>query len=450
MADNLMADEAREGVVSWGAFVGEGAPRFVLAYNPEPPTPDYAMLLVNATSAEYIASTLIPDLESFIANTFPEVNATVRLLPNGAPAWPPVAIRVSGRDSDVIFGFVDTIRSKLETVAGARQVSDDWGPRSKKVAVQIDDTRARLAGVSHQDIAISLQTYLTGIEATEFRENDKLIPIILRSNVENRLDMSRLPGVTVYSQATGRSVPLSQVADAQLTWQPSLIKRRNRLRTVTVESLLAPGTTAAEVNAEMQPWLEAQAASWPFGYSWEFGGEAETSGKANQAIEAKVPIGLVIILLLLVWQFNSFRLPVIILMTIPLAMIGVVVGLLLARSYFGFMTLLGVISLSGIVINNAIVLLDRIRIEREENKRSAAEAVIHAAQQRARPILLTATTTIGGLIPLWLGGGPMWEPMAITIIFGLGFSTILTLGVVPVLYSVFFRVSFSDYRSQER
>ena len=158
---------------------------------------------------------------------------------------------------------------------------------------------------------------------------------------------------------------------------------------------------------------------------------------------AKVPIAGLIILLLLVGQFNSFRRPAIILLTIPLGVIGVIFGLFVARSYFGFMTLLGIISLSGIVINNAIVLLDRIKIEIEENGLEPSNAVIEAAQKRLRPILLTTATTVGGLLPLWFGGGPMWEPMAIAIIFGLLFATMLTLGVVPVLYSLFFGVKYS-------
>ncbi|MDX1500592.1 MAG: efflux RND transporter permease subunit, partial [Woeseiaceae bacterium] len=149
-----------------------------------------------------------------------------------------------------------------------------------------------------------------------------------------------------------------------------------------------------------------------------------------------------IIVLLLVAQFNSFRRPLIILMTIPLSIIGVVFGLLVADSYFGFMTLLGIISLAGIVINNAIVLLDRIRIEQEENGLAPDQAVLEAAQQRLRPILLTTATTVGGLLPLWIGGGPMWEPMAIAIIFGLVFATVLTLAVVPILYSLLYRVRF--------
>ena len=199
------------------------------------------------------------------------------------------------------------------------------------------------------------------------------------------------------------------------------------------------------MNAQLAPWLEQQKQTWGPGYSWEFGGEAESSGESNESIQVKLPYAVLIIVLLMVGQFNSIRRPLIILLTIPLSIVGVTFGLLVARSYFGFMTLLGIIALAGIVINNAIVLLDRIRIEIEENRRSPALAIIESAQRRLRPIVLTTTTTVGGLLPLWLGGGVMYQPMAITIIFGLIFATALTLGVVPILYSILFRVNFTDF-----
>ena len=454
MLDNLMADlDDGAGVTGWGAFVGQGAPKFMLSYNPEPTDPAYGFLLVNATNVDVIGSEIIPAIDRFIRLNFPDVNADVAPLQLGAPLDNPVEIRVSGRESDTLFAIVDEIKQALAEVPGAVQVSDDWGARSKKIVVDIDDTGARLAGVSHQDTAISLQTYLTGLETTEYRENDQLIPIVMRSqadrvcapgNLDCRrvMDPTRLAGLSVYSQATGRSVPLGQVATPSLVWQPGEIKRRDRLRTVTVASLLSPGATAFQVNNVIEPWLEEQARSWPFGYFWELGGEAESSGTANASINEKVPVGVLIIVLLLVAQFNSFRRPLIILLTIPLAVVGVVFGLIVARSYFGFMTLLGLISLAGIVINNAIVLLDRIRIEIDENGLDPGQAVLEAAQQRLRPILLTTATTVGGLVPLWLGGGPMWEPMAIAIIFGLLFATLLTLGVVPVLYTLLFRVRY--------
>lgn len=180
--------------------------------------------------------------------------------------------------------------------------------------------------------------------------------------------------------------------------------------------------------------------SFPLGYYYEFGGEYEASGKANESIAVNLPVAFMVILLLMVAQFNSIKKPIIILTTIPLGVIGVSIGLYITGSYFGFMTLLGIISLSGIVINNAIVLLERIKIEEEENGFSKYDSIIEASISRFRPILLTTITTIFGLIPLWFSGGLMWEPMAIAIIFGLMFSTMLTLGFVPVLYSLFFRI----------
>ena len=263
--------------------------------------------------------------------------------------------------------IVEDVKARLSTVPGARQITDNWGPRSKKVIIEIDETRARLAGITNRDVAVSMQTYLTGLATTEYREDDELIPVVLRSRADQRTDPNRIATMNIYSQATGQSVPLGQVAYPRLVWQPGVIERRNRLRTVSVEALLEPGYTVPDVLSPMEPWLEEQAPSWPFGYNWEFGGEAETSGKANAAIGEKLPIACCVIVLLLTAQFNSLRRPLIIMLTIPLALIGVTIGLLVMRSYFGFMTLLGIISLSGIVINNAIVLLDRIRIEIDEN-----------------------------------------------------------------------------------
>lgn len=435
----LAADDA-DGVTHWASFIGKGAPRFNLTYAPEPPTSNYGFALVNASSAAVMTARVIPALSSFVYERFPDVEATIRPLELGSPAWPPVAIRVSGRDTDQLFAMVDDIKARLRETPGATQITDNWGTRNKKIRIEIDDARARLAGVTHQDIALSLQTYFSGIETTEFREGDKLIPITLRSEAAHAAGREPIGSINVHAQSSGRSVPFNQVAQVRLLFEPAVIERRNRLRTVTVEALLLPGYTSAEVLAALDPWLREYSADWSFGYSWEYGGEAETSGEANDAIAAKLPIAGLIIVLLLVAQFNSVRRPLIILLTIPLSLIGVTVGLLVAKSYFGFMTLLGVISLAGIVINNAIVLIDRIDLNRRGAELPAAAAIEAAAVERLRPILLTTATTVGGMLPLWLGGGPMWEPMAIAIIFGLVFATLLTLGVVPVLYALLFRV----------
>ena len=431
-----------EGVTNWVTFVGGGGPRSSLSHIPGPNNPSSASALLNATSPTVISEELIPRLEAFGRERFPELEIAVSRLQTGTSGGSPIQVRVAGRDTDTLFGIVDDLKARLRSLAGARAVTDDWGARRKKLVVAVDQPRARRAGVSSQDVAISLQTALRGFEATQYREGEEVIPVTLRSSLASRSDVTKLDSLNVYAQSTGASVPLRQVADTELVWEPSLVNRRQGVKTVTVSADLEPGWTAAEVVANLRPWLETEQAGWPVGYRYRLGGEAETSGDANSSITDKLPIAALIILLLLVVQFNSARRTAIILCTIPLGIIGVVIGLLLTQSYLGFMTLLGIIALAGIIINNGIVLLDRIRIELDENGLEPQQAVIMAAQRRFRPILLTTATTVAGLMPLWFGGGPIWEPLVIAIVFGLLFATVLTLGVVPVLYSLLFRVRF--------
>ncbi|MGD2063802.1 MAG: efflux RND transporter permease subunit, partial [Nitrospirota bacterium] len=408
------------GVTTWAAYVGNGGPRFVLQHEPKPASPYYALMVANVTDVPSLPG-LMARLEGYAGDSFPDLQMTVRQFENGPPITRPVEVRVSGRETDRLFAIVDDLKGALAAIPGTKNVSDDWGSRAKKLLVRINQPRARRAGVTSQDIAVSLQTGLSGLELTEYREGDQVIPITMRSVAADRQDIGKLESLAVYAQATGRSVPLKQVADVEMAWEAAKILRRDRLKTVTVGAELEPGVTAAEAFAAITPWLEAEAPGWGLGYRYELGGEAETSAKANASIAAKLPIAGLIILLLLVGQFNSIRRPIIILLTIPLGMIGVTVGLLVARSYFGFMTLLGIISLAGIVINNAIVLLERIQLEIVDNRRTPQAAVVAAAQHRLRPILLTTATTVCGLLPLYFGGGEMWEPMAVAIISGLLF-----------------------------
>jgi multidrug efflux pump subunit AcrB len=436
-------EAGEEGVVNWSTFIGEGAPRFMLPITPEQASPEYAIMVINTTTREEVDNA-VRELRAY-CNRFPGLKAKIDPLPLGPPASNPIEVRISGRDIDQVFDYADRIKARLAGITGPRSIVDNWGARSKKLLVRVDEQRARRAGVTNEDVAISFQTLFSGFNTTEFREDDKVIPVTLRSDGAGGLDPTTVSSVNVFAQSTGRSVPVGQVASLELVWQPSKILRRGRLKTVTVEADLEPGFTANEINRQLEPWLSEESASWPLGYTWAIGGEEEESSKANASIAAKLPVAGLIIVLLLVAQFNSIRRPLIILITIPMGLIGVVIGLLVMRSYFGFMTLLGVISLAGIVINNAIVLLDRIQIEIEENGLTPQRAVVESAQRRMRPILLTTVTTLGGLIPLYLGGGPMYEPMAVAIMFGLVFATALTLGLVPVLYSLFFRVSFKDF-----
>ena len=355
-----------------------------------------------------------------------------------------------GKEADKVFEIADQVKQWLNDREDTRNVGDDWGPKVKKLVIEVSGDRARRAGITNEDVATSLQTFLSGYETTRYREDDKTIPVVLRSVAEGRRNIDRLATLSVFAQ-DGSSVPLTQVASSELEWEASEILRRDLYPTVTVDSDTAAGVTAFDVIAELTPWLEEQKQAWGIGYRYELGGEVEGSGDANASIAAKLPIAGMVILMLLVWQFNSLRKPAIVSATILFALVGVAIGLLavhwsgLPGGYFGFMTLLGIVSLAGIVINNGIVLIDRIDIEMTENGLSPPQAVIQAAQQRFRPIMLTTATTVSSLIPLYLGGEEMFQPMAIAIMSGLLFSTMLTLGFVPLMYSLFYRVSFKDF-----
>ncbi|MBL4761149.1 MAG: efflux RND transporter permease subunit [Gammaproteobacteria bacterium] len=444
--ENLMADDqGARGFTAWGTYIGEGPPRFTLSAPSHPRAPNYAIIMGNITDIEIAKQRIFPEIEKFVLENFPDALPTVEFLPLGTAGGAPIEVRISGRDQKELFALVAELKQKMTSLPGTKNITDDWGVRSKKVVLNINNTRAQMAAVTNDDVASAMQTFLTGLETTNYREDDQLIPIVLRSSRQEgaTTDFSLLGNINVYSQASNATVPLSQVADLDLQWQTSKILRRDRLKTITVSSYLEPGFNAFAVTAQLKSWLQQQQKKWPFGYRWELGGEVESSTESQTSIFDKLGIAALIILLLLISQFNSLRKTLIVLVTIPLSLIGVVVGLIITDLPFGFMTMLGVISLAGIVINNAIVLLDRIKIENEENNVPIHEAIVSACQQRLRPILLTTATTIGGMVPLALGGGPLWESMAVAIIFGILFATLLTLGVVPLLYSMLFRVRYN-------
>jgi multidrug efflux pump subunit AcrB len=437
---------SRHGLTKWAFFEGSGAPRYQLSYGPEAPSPEYCYVLMEVTSRDEMDTNFVPRIEEFCRDRFPDLTAKVGPLALGPPVNAPVEVRVSGKTTDDVFRIVDLVKTRLAETSGTRGIVDDWGPRAKKLLIRINQPRAQRAGVTSQDVAVSLQTVLSGIETTDYREDDEVIPVVLRSVAADRQDIGKLEGHNVYVQATGRTVPLKQVADAEIVFQPAKIRRRDRLKTVTVQSQLEPGFNAIAISSEIDAWLAEESKDWPVGYKYEMGGEVESSGDAQSSIMAKLPFAFMLIVLLLVGQFDSLRRPVIILLTIPLGLIGIFVGLLITQQPLGFMAFLGLIALAGIVINNAIVLLDRIKLEIEEHGLEPPRAVAEACQRRLRPILLTTATTVGGLVPLWLGGGPMFEAMAVAILFGLLFATVLTLGFVPAMYALMFRVKFKGFK----
>ena len=435
-------DVAEPKLKNWLTYVGTGGPRFYLSMNPPNQNPANSFLVGSATEGRYVEE-VIAGINDYVRQAHPDLSVKLSRLENGPPVGYPITVRLSGDSADQLFRMADEATGWLYEQPAVSSVTNSWGLKTKKLIVDVDQDRARRAGVTSEEVAYSLNASLSGIDMTQYREGDQLIPVTLRTVASDRQDIGKLEGLSVYSQSTGISVPLEQVADIRLAFETGIIERRDRERTLSLKVQLIEGETATEVIRGLRPWLAQQSAQWPPGYQFELGGEAEESGDANASIAAKLPLGLMIIVLLLVFQFNSVRRPLIILATIPLGMIGVTIGLIVAQSSFGFFTILGIISLSGIIINNAIVLIDRISIEKDELGKEHHQAVVDACIQRLRPIMLTTATTVLGLMPLWWGGTAMFKPMAISIIFGLIFATLLTLLVVPVLYSALFRLRFS-------
>lgn len=439
IADSLLVNARRQrGITDWATFVGEGPPSYDLGYQPGEANSGYAHMLLNTSSGDD-NQWIIDRLDSFCFRSFPDAEIRVSRLAGGG-GGSDVAVRITGPDPNELFGLAERIKQKLNEISTAQNIGDDWGPKIKKVVVDIDQSKTRNAGLTNQDIALSLQTALTGFNTGAFREGDQSLPIVLRNESSQDVDVRQLESINIYAQGSGKNVPLGQVAQIVPQWQLAKIKRRDLYRTLTLTCDAKSGFTAQDITDEFIPWLEKDSESWQQGYRYELGGESEQSSEAMGAVFAKLPLSGFIILALLIVQFNSFRKTFIVLSTIPLGLIGVIVGLLVFRSFFGFFAFLGLISLAGIVINNAIVLIDRIQIELNQSGEKPIEAIVAAAQQRFRPILLTTCTTTLGLIPLYLGGGLMWEPMAVAIMVGLLFATVITLLFVPVLYKILFAV----------
>jgi len=431
-------------VLNVGTFVGEGGPRWMLSLNVEQENPNYAFLIINTKTKECVKE-LMDQTREHLGGNYPDCRFTVKELETGPPVGAPIQVRLSGADIDTLYALRNRIAAEMSTVPGVINIRDDWGAWTKKLEVHVNQEQAKLAGFTSRDVASSLRSQISGLPATGFREGRNVIPIEIRSRESYRRDLGKVESMTIYSFGTSKNVPLLQIAGTRLAWQPSDIRRRNKTRTMTIKADIS-GRFASEVLMDIMPKVEAiyTGNDWPRGYEVTFAGEEEENAKAMGAVTARLPLALGLLALVLIGQFNSIRRPIIIALTIPPMMIGIVFGLLLTGTPFGFMSFLGMISLMGIIVNNAIMMIDRIEIERS-GELTLPDAIVVAAQKRFRPILMTTITTIVGLIPLSIQGGAMWRPMANTIIFGLAFATVLTLVLCPVLYSLLFRANFKGY-----
>lgn len=434
----------KEGITTWGTFIGESAPRFYLSFVPELSSPEYAFMLINVTTDKIIPE-ITKKLEEFCVEKYPDMNLTISKLEMGPPVGKPIQIRISGKDVNKLYEISEQVKQKVRESEGTKNISDDWGLKSKKVIVDINQSKARKAGMTSQDVAGSLFTMIDGFTASSFRENTETTPIVLRAKEARSNNFEDIENAKVYSLNTGKSVNLSQIADIKFAWEPSVIYRTNGFKTITVTSEILDNYNALKIlNSEIIPWLDEQQEEWGYGFSYEIGGAMETTNESISSIMKVLPIAGMIILLLLVMQFNSYKKVGVILSIMPLIVIPVAFILKLSGRAFGFLPMLGLIALAGISINTGIVLMDRINTEMNNDK-DLHEAILVSCQARLRPIVLTTATTIFGLIPLWLSGGPLFSTMALVMIMGLAFIIILVLVILPVIFSIFYNVNFEKY-----
>lgn len=425
----------RPEVAQYTSFVGTGAPRFYLPLDQKLPQRNFAQILVlthDNTARENLRSAL---LDVFAGGGFAMVRGRVTRLETGPPVGFPVQFRVSGHD-------VATVRELAEQVAAiVRQHPDtvnvqfDWDEPSKKVQLHIDQEKARLLGVSSQDIASFLHLSLSGYTATHLREQDELIGVELRAPESERVSLERLESLAI-PVAGGRSVPLAQVATFAYTQEPGIVWERNRLPTITVRADLRNGALGIDVTRVIDPQLNGLRAQLPLGYRIDVGGAVENSAKAQASINAGMPVMLVVIVTLLMIQLQSFRRTLMVVLTAPLGMIGVTAALLLFGKPFGFVAMLGTIAMLGIIMRNSVILVDQIEQDIKAGQ-PVLEAITGATVRRFRPIVLTAAAAVLALIPLIRSD--FFGPMAVALMGGITVATVLTLFFLPALYAAWMK-----------
>jgi multidrug efflux pump subunit AcrB len=417
------------------AYVGSGGPRFFLVLSPVQPNPHVAFLVVNTESADQVPVVMQRLRERFLED-FPEATGRVKQMWMGAMEPGLVEIRLLGPDLETLFEKGNQLVDQLRAMPGSLDVRGDWENKILKARIVVDQVRARRAGISSRDVASWLKSQMDGLEITEYREGDIAIPVLARSVEEHRRGLGDLWNAKVTSRQTGDVVPLTQIADIEVESDFYRIARRNQERCLTVE-LKHETLRAPELLAAAMPLIDELGLTGE--YRWEAGGEIEQSAETMGKLMRWMPICVFGIVVLLIWQFNSFRRPLIIFITIPLAFTGGFIGLVIMQAPFDFFAMLGLLSLAGVIINNGIVLIDKIDSDRAKGK-SPYAAVIGAALSRFRPILMATVTTVLGLTPIILSVDPLFFSMAVIMAFGLLFGTVLTLGIVPALYAVLFRV----------
>jgi multidrug efflux pump subunit AcrB len=427
-----------EGVTHVTSLVGAGGMRFLLTYDPEKSNSSYVQFLVDVDDYRQIAD-LVPAIEAHIEEAHPGALSYVRLFRLGPGNGGRLQPKFLGRDRRVLRQLARGARDILERDGGAKGVRIDWRQQILTVAPQIAEEEANIAGVTRRDIGATIRRSFQGESVGVYREGEDLLPIVVREPEPDRSDVSTIQNLQIWSPAAGSYVPLRQVVSKFPTvFDDDIVYRMNRKRAITVHADPVAETPAA-LLARVQPLIEA--IPRPPGYELEWWGEARDSTRAQAAIASSIPLFLGAMVLIVIALFNDLRQPAVIWLTVPLALIGVTAGLLLTRQPFGFMALLGFMSLSGMLIKNAIVLIDEIELQKRAGT-SPLAAIVDSSVSRLRPVAMAALTTALGMLPLFQDA--FFVAMAVTIVFGLMVATALTMVVVPVLYSIFFGVTVGN------
>ena len=436
------------GVDSVSTWLGSGVPRFYLPLDQVFPQTNVSQMIVLPKDLK-VRESLRIKLPALLATEFPEVRGRVKLLPNGPPVPYPVQFRVVGADPLVLRERADEVKAVLRGNASMRGVNDNWNESVKVMRLEVDQSKARALGVTSQSIAQASRTLLSGQAVGQFREGDKLIDIVLRQPLNERSAISDI-GNAYLPTASGQAIPLTQIAKPVFAWEPGVMWRENRDYAITVQGDIAEGLQGATVTAQLQPVLNALQAQWHAGgmagYRIDVAGAVEESSKGSASIVAGVPIMLFLTFTLLMLQLHSFSRAMLVFLTGPLGIAGVAGALLLLGRPFGFVALLGVIALMGMIQRNSVILIDQIEQDRAQGI-PAWDAIVESAVRRLRPIVLTAAAAVLAMIPL--SRSVFWGPMAVAIMGGLVVATVLTLLALPAMYAAWFRVRREDGSGRE-
>ena len=431
--DALLKDN--EHIDHFTTYVGEGSPRFVLTLEPELPRANFMQTIIVTKSLED-RDALFKDLQDQLNDQYPSALINMQFVQIGPPSKYPVMLRVSGPDASEVKTIANDVKAKMQEDRDLHNIAFDWPDTEPVAQIHIDPDKARMLGINSYAVSLHLQSLLSGTKSGEYYEGNQTIPVTFRLSGNENHNLAALSSLPIQT-GNGSYVPLSQIATISMSQEEGIIWHRNMMPTISIHANVGPGVLGNAKTKEIYNKLAEYRQDLPTGYTIDLDGSAEKSVTAVQKLLVPMPIMLFAIMTILMFQLKRIALMFIALFTAPLGLIGVVLALNITRTPLGFMAILGIIALSGMIIRNSIILLDQIEIHRAKGQ-YAREAIINSATLRFRPIMLTAIAAILGMIPLM--GSVFWSPLAIAFSGGLLVATILTLIVLPVMYATWYKV----------